>query len=66
MSASGGEETVRIANAAWRCWAVVGDGERDPRRDWPHVPCCDMSARGHRLRPRVGGAGLIRSLTTWC
>ncbi len=26
--------TVRIANAACRCWAVVGDRECDPRYDW--------------------------------
>jgi hypothetical protein len=26
--------TVRIANAACRCWAVVGDRECDPRNDW--------------------------------
>jgi hypothetical protein len=28
-----GGKTVRIANTAWRCWAVVGDLECDPRKD---------------------------------
>ena len=26
--------TVRIANAACWCWAVVGERECDPRNDW--------------------------------
>ena len=30
----GGGMTVRIANAARRCWAVVGDRECDPRNEW--------------------------------
>ena len=30
----GGGASVRIANAARRCWAVVGDRECDPRNDW--------------------------------
>ena len=29
--------TVKIANAARKCWAVVGDHECDPRSDWPRA-----------------------------
>ena len=32
--ARSGGMTVRIANAARGCWAVVGDRECDPRNDW--------------------------------